>query len=367
MPVQHAIWRVGENPQPLTISKLASEQLLEKMILNDPTILSDQWMIIGHQENTLDKGRIDLLAIAPDASLILIELKRDRTPREVVAQALDYASWVDDLTADRLSQIYEKFSGGGNLGEAFKQRFNAELEEESLNQSHQIIIVAAGLDPSTERIVDYLSKNGISINVLFFKVFQHGDEQFLSRAWLIDPSETQTNAAQATAGTSANAKEPWNGEFYVSFGDPQSRVWEEARRYGFISAGGGSWYSQTLKQLQPGDRVWVKIPATGYVGVGIVQSAFEPASSFTIKTEHGEMPAIDVLKYSDLYRQNADDPEKSEYFVPVKWLETRSELEAVNEVGFFGNQNTVCKPTTPKWRFTVEKLKRYFMQWDIEK
>ena len=364
MPVHHAIWRVGETPQPLTISKLASEQLLEKMILNDPTILSDQWMIIGHQENTLDKGRIDLLAIAPDASLILIELKRDRTPREVVAQALDYASWVDDLTADRLSQIYEKFSSGGNLGEAFKQRFNTELEEESLNQSHQIIIVAAELDPSTERIVDYLSKNGISINVLFFKVFQHGDEQFLSRAWLIDPSETQTNAAQSTA-TSANAKEPWNGEFYVSFGDSNSRVWEEARRYGFISAGGGSWYSQTLKQLQPSNRVWVKIPATGYVGVGIVQSAVEPASSFTINTDDGEKLAMDVLKYSDLYHRNADDPDKSEYFVPVKWLETRSEQEAVNEVGFFGNQNTVCKPTTPKWRHTIEKLKRYFRNWDI--
>ncbi|MEL0578312.1 nuclease [Pectobacterium punjabense] len=366
MPVHHAIWRVGENPQPLTISKLASEQLLEKMILNDPTILSDQWMIIGHQEPTLDKGRIDLLAIAPDASLILIELKRDRTPREVVAQALDYASWVDDLTADRLSQIYEKFSGGGNLGDAFKQRFNTELEEESLNQSHQIIIVAAELDPSTERIVDYLSKNGISINVLFFKVFQHGDEQFLSRTWLIDPSETQTNAAQATAVASANAKEPWNGEFYVSFGDPQSRVWEEAQHYNFISAGGGSWYSQTLKQLQPGNRVWVKIPAKGYVGVGIVQSAVEPASSFTINTEEGEKLAMDVLKHCDLYHLNADDPEKSEYFVPVKWLETRSEQEAVNEVGFFGNQNTVCKPTTQKWRHTVEKLKRYFGNWNAE-
>ncbi len=270
---------------------------------------------------------------------------------------------MDDLTADRLSQIYEKFSGGGNLGEAFKQRFTTELEEESLNQSHQIIIVAAELDPSTERIVDYLSKNGISINVLFFKVFQHGSEQFLSRAWLLDPSETQTNAAQATA-TSANAKEPWNGEFYVSFGDPQSRVWEEASRYGFISAGGGSWYSQTLKQLQPGNRVWVKIPATGYVGVGIVQSAVEPASSFTINTDDGEKLAMDVLKYRDLYRQNADDPDKSEYFVSVKWLETRSEQDAVNEVGFFGNRNTVCKPTAPKWRYTVEKLKRYFGKWN---
>lgn len=363
MSINHAIWRVGDNPHPLTTSKLASEQLLEKMILNDPAILSDQWMIIGHQENTLDKGRIDLLAIAPDASLILIELKRDRTPREVVAQALDYASWVDDLSADRLSQIYEKFSNGGNLGDAFKQCFNVELEEESLNQSHQIIIVAAELDPSTERIVDYLSKNGISINVLFFKVFQHGDEQFLSRVWLIDPSETQTNAALATTGSNANTKEPWNGEFYVSFG---GRIWEEARHYGFISAGGGSWYSQTLKQLQPGDRVWVKIPATGYVGVGIVQSTVEPASSFTISTDDGEKLAMDILKYSELYQQNANDPDKSEYFVPVKWLETRDEQEAVNEVGFFGNQNTVCKPTTPKWRHTVEKLKRYFTNWDAK-
>lgn len=214
--------------------------------------------------------------------------------------------------------------------------------------------------------MDYLSKKGISINVLFFRVFQHGDEQFLSRAWLIDPSETQTNAAQATAGTSAKTKEPWNGEFYVSFGDPTSRNWEEARRYGFISAGGGSWYSQTLKQLQPGDRVWVKIPATGYVGVGIVQSAVEPTSSFTVETEDDEKLAIDVLIHGELYRQNADNPNKSEYFVPMKWLETRSEQEARNEVGFFGNQNTVCKPTTPKWRHTVERLKNHFKNWNAQ-
>ncbi len=45
-----------------------------------------------------------------------------------------------------------------------------------------------------------------------------------------------------------------------------------------------------------------------------------------------------VLQHGELYRQNVDNPEKSEYFVPVKWLETRSESDAVNEVGFFGNQ-----------------------------
>jgi hypothetical protein len=39
-------------------------------------------------------------------------LKRDRTPREIVAQALDYGSWVAELTADRIVQIYGRFSRG---------------------------------------------------------------------------------------------------------------------------------------------------------------------------------------------------------------------------------------------------------------
>ena len=89
MPIQHAIWQVGAQPLPLTNSKLPSEQLLEDMIVSEPRILSNEWMLIGRQEITTFGGRIDLLAIAPDGSLVLIELKRDRTPREIVAQALD--------------------------------------------------------------------------------------------------------------------------------------------------------------------------------------------------------------------------------------------------------------------------------------
>jgi hypothetical protein len=188
-------------------------------------------------------GRIDLLAIAPDASLVLIELKRNRTPREIVAQALDYASWVEKLTADKITQIYQRYSNGGNLDAAFKQRFGVKLDEETLNGSHQIILVAAELDNASERIITYLNARDIAINVLFFQVFQHGSEQLLSRAWLIDPGETQANVAATTKST--GAKEPWNGEYCVSYGGSTARIWEEARKYGFISAGGGSWYSGT--------------------------------------------------------------------------------------------------------------------------
>jgi hypothetical protein len=298
-------------------------------------------------------GRIDLLAIAPDAALILIELKRDRTPREVVAQALDYASWVEGLDAADISAIYQRFAPGRNLADDFRTRFGQPLDEESLNADHQIVVVSAALDDSSERIVRYLNDRGITINVLCFQVFQDATGLLLSRAWLLDPVRAQAGVVAGVKG----ASEPWNGEFYASFGQGPSRTWQEALEYGFISGGGGPWYSKTLQLLKPGDRVWVRVPGSGYVGVGRVTGEAQRASEFTIDTPTGPRPALEVLTAGNYHRTDADDPEQGEYFVPVAWLETRPLSEAINEIGLFGNQNTVCKPVTPKWRHTVERLK----------
>ena len=74
----------------------------------------------------------------------------------------------------------------------------------------------------------------------------------------------------AIGQTDGNERE-WNGEYYASYGGNEDRVWEEARQCGFISAGGRPWFSNTLQLLNKGDRVWVNIPGSGYVGVGIVE------------------------------------------------------------------------------------------------
>lgn len=360
MPPRTALWKIGAQPQPLAQSALAKEQLLEEMIVAAPQMISDEWMIIGRQEDTGLGGRIDLLALAPDGSLVLIELKRDRTPRDVVAQAIDYASWAEKLGSDEIAAIYGRFQPGKNLAEDFKERFGRSLEEDSLNQNHQIIIIAGSLDDSTERIVSYLSKRKISINVLCFQVFSHGTEQLLSRTWLLDPVSTQAD----TGTTPDGATEPWNGEFYCSFGDDQSRSWEDAVEFGFVCAGGGVWYSKTLQLLKPGDRIWVKIPNWGFVGVGRVTGRVQPASAFTVRTARGELPVLEVAKRATYHREFVDDAEKCEYFVPVRWLDAVSRDAAVYEIGLFGNQNSVCRPTTPKWRSTVERLKQRFPKFD---
>lgn len=48
----------------------------------------------------------------------------------------------------------------------------------------------------------------------------------------------------------------------------------------------------------------------------------------------------------------------------VEWLDTVPEAQAFDEVGLFGNQNTVCRPHSAKWRETVERLKEMFPGWD---
>ena len=361
MTLHHAIWAVGANPLPLAVAQLPSEQLLEDMIVAAPQMLSDAWMLIGRQERTPHAGRIDLLAIAPDGSLILIEIKRDRTPRDVVAQALDYASWVEGLQPEEIAAIYGRFAPGHSLAADFQARFGEPLDENQLNSDHQIVIVAAALDADSERIVEYLGRRGIAINVLCFQVFAQGGQQFLSRAWLRDSAAELPAESKPVLSV---AVEPWNGEFYASYGAGAERSWADAVTYGFISAGGASWYSKTLGLLKPGDRVWVKSPGHGFVGVGRVTGVAEPAQSFKIRNETGEeVLALEALKGAN-YHGDVADIDKCEWFVPVKWAGTVPLDKAISEIGLFGNQNTVCRPTTPKWRTTVERLKAHFPQFD---
>ena len=83
---------------PLTRAKLATEEELENWIAKDPRRIGLDVLIIGRQVQTPYGGRIDLLGLDRDGCATVLELKRDRTPREVIAQVLDYASWVRKLT-----------------------------------------------------------------------------------------------------------------------------------------------------------------------------------------------------------------------------------------------------------------------------
>ncbi|WP_282041067.1 endonuclease NucS domain-containing protein [Halomonas alimentaria] len=361
MAIEQGIWKLasstGEPPRKLRPAGLADEGLLEEQIMQDVAILNRDWLLIGRQVRTAFDKLVDLLAIDANGTVIIIELKRDKTPRDVVAQAIDYASWVVTLADYQLIDIYQDFAERydrphATLSEAFEAKFGIPLDSVTLNESHQLVVVATRLDASSERIITYLNEHAqLSINAMFFAAFEDGGNRYLSRAWMIDPDEPSQPVARKAK------KEPWNGEFYVSFGPHYP--WADARRLGFICGGGAAWYSKTLSMLSQGDRVWVYIPKTGYVGVGEVIGERCRADEYRFDTPEGPrtLPEMTLTEGYPQIDPDKDDDE-AEYLVPVRWLHTVSREDAFSEVGLFGNQNTVCKPTTPKWSHTVERLKQ---------
>jgi len=352
MSIEVGIWRIGEKLQRLTPSSLALEETLEKHILADPSIISPGLLVLGHQVPTSFGGRIDILAIDPAGKLVVIEIKRERTPRDVVAQVLDYASWVQGLAYDDIRKIYEERHGGRKFEVAFAEAFG-EGPPETINEAHELIVVASRLDPSTERIIDYLADR-VPINAVFFQCFRDGEREYLARTWLIDPDEAEAkNDRKARRGA-----EPWNGsDFYVSLGEGEHRNWEDCREYGFVSGGGGRWYVQTLAMLEVGSRVFVNIPKEGYVGVGIVTAPVLPAASFVAQVNGTDTPLLSApLRAPDMGR-NAEDPELCEHVVGVQWIKTASRSEAYWEKGLFASQHTACRLRN---QFTIDRVSRHF-------
>jgi len=132
-------------------------------------------------------------------------------------------------------------------------------------------------------------------------------------------------------------------------------------KYGFISAGGGAWYVGTLAMLEPGSRIWVNVPATGYVGVGEVTRPVVKVDKFLVDVGDGTQKPLSELplKATEMLK-DVDDEAMAEHVVGVKWLKTVPLSQAIRETGFFGNQNTVARPKSSKWQHTIERLKRRF-------
>jgi hypothetical protein len=346
LPLEIGLWRVTDKAVQLAPAKMPLESRLEQLILDDPAILETELLLLGHQVLTAHGKLIDILGIDVEGTVHIVELKRDRTPREIVAQALDYASWVQNLSNEDIRDIFKKHNPGTDFDIAFAERFGGTPTPDDLNEAHSITVVASDLDDSTERIVEYLSSTyAVPINVMLFRYFSDQGNDYLARTWLI-PSARQ--AAPSGKTQQRSSKAAWNGsDWYVAFGmEDSTRSWKDAQKYGFVSAGGGEWYSRSLRKLPIGARIFVYVPGHGYVGVGIVTGPAVPALSAKLMEDGNEVyfSHLDLEGDYGLHKTAVDDgADINEYIVPVSWEHTVGLSNAFWLKGLFANQNSACK------------------------
>jgi len=359
MPVEMGVWRMdGDTPRRLPATSMPTEVMLEEFLERDPSLLGERLLVIGRQVRTPYGKFIDLLAIDSEGNLHVLELKRDKTPRDVVAQVLDYGSWVTTLDRDTIIDLATEHLGIP-FETAFEDVFGTSAPDE-LNATLNLVVVATDLDPSSERIVSYLRDFGVPVNVVFFTYLEDDGRRYLARSWLAAGDDAGSGTG-ATARKQKSKRAEWNGtDWFASFGDEGTRSWDDGHRYGFISAGGGTWYSGSLHNLPVGARVNVHIPKNGYVAIGEV---LRPATRFDqaevlldgewVRLADQDLTA--TYQYGPAGTRDSDDD--AEYAVAVRWHIAVPKSDAFWIKGMFANQNSACKL---RQEFTLDRLAEHF-------
>jgi hypothetical protein len=187
------LWRIGPDEQLTEIggTSLNLESRLQEWLVRDISILDPALLVIGREVGTGFGGWIDVLCVDAEGDLVIVELKRDKTPREITAQALDYASWVASLSNEQVTSIADKYFAD-DFETAFTTRFGSDLPE-TLNGDHRVLVVGSEIDAGSERIIAYLSDtHGVNINAATFQYFQLPDgSELLARVFLLEPSEVE--------------------------------------------------------------------------------------------------------------------------------------------------------------------------------
>ena len=311
---------------------LDSEKKIEEWVANDLSLIGVDGIVVDQQVTTDHGKRIDILAMDGEGNLIIVELKRDKGPRDIVGQVLDYASWVRRLSTSDVHKLADAARDRRPpLSDSYREKFGRSLPE-TLNATHQMIVVASEVDEPTKRIIEYLSEeHNIGINASFFNVFYEDGNEWLTTDALLEQEEVTDRATRRTRG-------PWTGYYYVTGGTEDRRPWEDMRQYGFVTASSGKWYSDGLSRLSVGAKLFYYQVNNGYLGYGIVTTERQAAQDFVLPD--GRM-LTDAIPKSYL-TQFADDPDRCAYAVGVDWIRTFDRTNAVTFPGIFANQNTVC-------------------------
>ena len=176
------------------------EEMVESWLEQNPECIVENGglLIIGRQVTTNLNSSIDLLGVDREGNLAVVELKRDRTPRDTLAQALEYASFAATLSGDQLEEIYKLYTGDENASLAENHRGFFRLNESeilSLNKNQRIIIVGTEIAQPVRQSATYLRQKGMLVTCLEFAYFQTvSNEQLLSISTVVGQEPIKSGA-----------------------------------------------------------------------------------------------------------------------------------------------------------------------------
>ena len=326
---------------------------LQEWIANSPESLGEELLIIQKEFDGFDdtRERLDLLAIDKKGKLVIIENKLDDSGRDVVWQALKYASYCYTLSKTQISDIYqrylEKVSPGSNAKEMIREFLGEEdFEEVVLNpgDDQRLILVAAQFRKEVTSTVLWLLKHKVSVKCFKATPFKDGETLFLSIEQIIPLQE----AEELMIGISAKEAEEQVSE--------QGQAARHQLRLDF-------WH-QTLEALReanislyanvgPGIANWLNAGAgLGGVHYAMIFNKDEARVNFVLNRNQPEQNK----QLFDLLYQNRADIEQR-FGAALSWRRMDDKKVSIIELGqSFDGHNRANWPEMTAW--LVENIKK---------
>lgn len=127
-----------------------------------------------------------------------------------------------------------------------------------------------------------------------------------------------------------------NGLYYVNVGEGVHRCWEDCKEFGFLSAGQGKQWSDSIKTLMIGDIIVAFLKRYGYVGVGRVIEKAVCVNDFRLNGK--SLKEYPLKRRTEMF-DNCDN-DKSEYVAKIEWIKIldRKDAKWQKKNGLFSSQ-----------------------------
>lgn len=184
--------------------KVRERDDLQRLLRSQIEVLGDDIYVLTEEFGDWDdsRRRIDLLAIDPQANLVVIELKRTNDGGHMELQAIRYASMVSAMTFERAEQIHGEFLVRmGEPAEEARTRMLTflgweEPDEENFAPDVRIVLVSEDFGKELTTAVLWLRERDIDIRCIRLRPYQDGERRLIDVQQIIPLPEANEYQVQ---------------------------------------------------------------------------------------------------------------------------------------------------------------------------
>ncbi len=283
--------------------KVRERDDLQRLLRTQIEVLGDALYVLTEEFSDWDdsRRRIDLLAIDPQANLVVIELKRTNDGGHMELQAIRYASMVSAMTFERAERIHGEFlSRLGEPADEARTRMLTflgweEPDEENFAPDVRIVLVSEDFGKELTTAVLWLRDRDIDIRCVRLRPYQDGEKRLIDVQQIIPLPEANDYQVQLREKEQVGRKK--RAERY----DVRLKFWEG------LAAIARSRNTRHAN-IKPGSHHWMGA-ASGIRGLGFVYAIVQEYSVAELYIDRGE--AVENKAIFDKFFARKDEIEKA--------------------------------------------------------